>query len=405
MSTQGSGKPLVLLLTAGMGAGHDQVGRELANRLDVYGVRAELVDAGELLPPGWGTALTGLYKFMASRAQWLYELTFQLQMRPYRPEGASVGPMNAAGRKRLAALVRDRRPAIVLSTFHLCSQIAGDMRMRHLLPTPVVSLVLDFYVHGMWAHPGVDAHMLLHDVQVPQVLRRGGRSPVVCGPVVRPAFAGAGTWSRAAARESLGLPPGARAALVVAGSWGVGQVSGTVDVLLEAQHGFVPVVVAGHNDALARSLADRCRSVPGAQVHGWVDDMERLVAASDVVIENAGGLSAMEAMAAGVPVISYAPIAGHGRANAEQMALAGVSLYARSPEELAAYLGVLATQPQVRAELAANARGMFRDDAARLLAAWARAGRVVPVPAVPGRSSRLVQLRAGSGSSAIPVGQ
>ena len=58
-------KPLVLVLGANMGAGHQQVGRELARRLAGFGVAAKLVDMGDLLPPGWGRALTGFYKFMA----------------------------------------------------------------------------------------------------------------------------------------------------------------------------------------------------------------------------------------------------------------------------------------------------------------------------------------------------
>ncbi|HET9059929.1 MAG TPA: hypothetical protein VFN61_08410, partial [Acidimicrobiales bacterium] len=154
----------MLVLTAGMGAGHDTVGRELANRLDVYGVRSELVDAAELLPRGWGVALTQLYKFMATRAQWLYGLTFRAQMDRHRDRrggrAPSIGPLRPAAWKRLGVLVRDRRPALVVSTFHLCSQIAGDMRRRGALEVPVVSVVLDFYVHAMWANPGVDAHLL-----------------------------------------------------------------------------------------------------------------------------------------------------------------------------------------------------------------------------------------------------
>ncbi|HET9061144.1 MAG TPA: glycosyltransferase, partial [Acidimicrobiales bacterium] len=219
---------------------------------------------------------------------------------------------------------------------------------------------------------------LLHEVQVPQVARRSGGHPVACGPVVRPAFAGSGTWSRRSARKSLGLGDEQRVALVVAGSWGVGQVERTVDGILGAP-GYVPFVVAGHNERLRRSLSERCAAVNGAKVFGWVDDMERLVAASDVVVENAGGLSAMEAMALGAPVVTYAPIAGHGRANAEEMERAGVSLYARTKEELVAYLRLLSSGEAVRDELVATARAMFRDDPARLIAVWAKAGRVFPV--------------------------
>ena len=49
------------------------------------------------------------------------------------------------------------------------------------------------------------------------------------------------------------------------------------------------------------------------------------LAAADVLVENAGGLTAMEAFAAEVPVVSYRPIPGHGRDNVRAMVQAGVT--------------------------------------------------------------------------------
>ena len=52
----------------------------------------------------------------------------------------------------------------------------------------------------------------------------------------------------------------------------------------------------------------------------------------------------MEAFAAGVPVVTYLPIPGHGRDNAATMAAAGVNLYAGDADQLLAALGTV-TQP------------------------------------------------------------
>ena len=368
-------RPLIIVMTAGMGAGHDQVGRELSSRLSGQGVGTELVDVGRLLPVGFGRGLTGLYKFMAVRAPWLYGLTFQLAMRPGQGQAAAPSaPLAVLARRRLRHLVAAEQPALIVSTFRLCSQVAGRMRAEGELQVPVVSFVLDFFVHGMWAHPGVDAHLLVHQSQCPQLMARGGRRPVVCGPVVRPAFAGGG-WDRTAARRPFGLQPGQPAVLVVAGSWGVGKVTAALDALLHAG-GSVPLVVAGRNAALRASLLKRCPAGAEARVFGWVDDMDQFMAAADVVVENAGGLTAMEAMASGAPVVSYRPIAGHGRANAEEMARAGVSVYARNDQELVSYLDTLVQRGPLRQRLVERAQSMFCADAAEILAAWAKAGAV-----------------------------
>ena len=61
-------------------------------------------------------------------------------------------------------------------------------------------------------------------------------------------------------------------------------------------------------------------------VIGWTDEMPALMTAADALVENAGGLTCMEAFAVGLPVITFKPIAGHGKDNAEMMARAGRQL-------------------------------------------------------------------------------
>ena len=56
---------------------------------------------------------------------------------------------------------------------------------------------------------------------------------------------------------------------------------------------------------------------------------------ADVLVHNAGGLSCTEAMVAGLPVVTYRPIPGHGRANAAVLHRSGQAPWARSPDELA----------------------------------------------------------------------
>ena len=62
--------------------------------------------------------------------------------------------------------------------------------------------------------------------------------------------------------------------------------------------------------------------------------MPALMSGCDALVENAGGLTSFEAMRAGLPVVSFQPIAGHGRENTAHMDAAGVSRLATSPEEL-----------------------------------------------------------------------
>jgi hypothetical protein len=102
------------------------------------------------------------------------------------------------------------------------------------------------------------------------------------------------------------------------------------------------VVVCGRNAA----LVDQLRQDGITFAFGWVDDMPGLMHACDVLVQNAGGLTSLEAFAAGLPVASYRCIPGHGRTNAEALEEAGLAAWIRCPEELGPVLADLLHGPR-----------------------------------------------------------
>lgn len=348
----------IVILTAGMGAGHDRVADELRRRLRSRQIEAEVLDVWELLPFGLGQLITVFYKGVIRRVPWLYEIIYSIWLRPTASSGRRASPVIHLAGRRLEKWLGEHRPDAVVSTFHLCSQVLGDLRRRGRMPLPTASIVVDFAAHGLWVDPDVDVHYCLHDAQAVRVRSLGAKETVACGPVVGPAFTGK-RRDRAAARASLGLPPDVRVVLIVAGSWGAGHIERAARAVGRDRR-YRPIVVTGRNDHLRRKL----EALHNVQVFGWIEDMSGLMAAADVVVENAGGLMAMEAMAVGTPVVSYEPIPGHGRENVARMDETGVSRYARSESELLAVLDRVCRDEPYRRRLTATAEEMFRSDLA-----------------------------------------
>ena len=132
----------------------------------------------------------------------------------------------------------------------------------------------------------------------------------------------------------------------MAGSWGVGDIERTVTDIVTTGLA-TPVVVCGRNEAL------RARLVAAGHPHvlGWVDDMPELIRASDLVVQNAGGLIAAEALASAVPVVTYRCLPGHGRTNAAALDAEGLVPWIRSRDALAQGLECAAAAgPAVRAD-------------------------------------------------------
>jgi len=374
----------VLIISASMGAGHDGAAREMRRRLERDGHRAEVVDYLKAFPFGIGRIVRMSYEWELRLAPWTYEWTYRLWYLIPALAGPLMALLSLCTNRRISRWVADTEADAVVSTYPLASLTLGRARRKGTLAVPVATFITDFAVHPLWAAPGVDLHLAVHPASAESARAQTGARAEAPGPMVPDRFFEL-LPSRAEARARLGIPADAKVAMLVAGSWGVGAVKRTFDDIV-ATGDWQPLAVCGHNERLQRRLASR----GAGWVHGWTDEMPTLMAAADVLVENAGGLTCMEAFAAGLPVVSYRPIAGHGGGNARDMQAAGVAAFAH-PGELGAVLGD--TVGLARRREAGWA--MFAGDAAEYVISLAGAPRVAPAAAGPtaARPARPVRRR------------
>ncbi|MFD5025257.1 galactosyldiacylglycerol synthase [Streptomyces sp. NPDC058373] len=357
----------VLLLGASMGAGHDAVCAELARRLRARGDTAELCDVLTLLPPGVGPALRGFYRGTVRHAPALYAAIYALFLSPGEGPRPGSAPLAVTARDRLLRRVHAFRPDLVVSTFHLAAQLTGRLRARGDIPVPASVFVTDFAVHRGWLHRGNDLHVCLTEQGAATARAATGRPATASGPVVAPEF------HRAAARpgypvgalpqQAADLPP----VLLSTGAWGVGTHTVRTARLLAA-HGCLPVLLCGRDERMRR----RAARVPGALALGWTDDMAGLMASARLLVDNAAGQTAAQALAAALPVVTWRPLPGHGRDGARTMAAAGLTAYARDPGELLAAVGRLLGPGPARDAQVERGRSAFTADAADLVTRPAR---------------------------------
>lgn len=330
----GASPSRIVIVSASMAAGHDGAAAELARRATTLGCRVDRVDFLDLLPAGIGGLLRTAYRLQLRVAPATWGWLLPLVGRRGAGNAWSARVPSRLARRRLRRAL-DPAPDLVVSTYPLASQALSDLRRRGLLEAPAVTFLTDMSVHPLWVAPGIDVHLALHGVPAAEALALGARGVQVAGPAVDPAFVPVTLGSRLEARAAWALPGDAPLALVVAGSWGVGDVGETVDDLLACGVA-TPVVVCGTNAALHRAMSAR----PGVVAFGWVDDMPSLLRACDVVIQNSGGLTSLEARQVGLPVITYRCLPGHGRTNAEALERAGWAGWARDRDDLAALVSV-----------------------------------------------------------------
>ena len=307
--------PSILLISASFGGGHHVAAQRLAAGLERWGFQGEVVDLLDLLPGRLGPALRRAYRAQLAIAPGSWTWLCRAQEDPAAAERAAK--IAALAAKRVRALCGPRTAAVV-STYPLASQLLGGMRDRGELSVPTVSVLTDLSVHPLWIHRSVDSHIVLHSVAAHAARDLGAQDVMIGGPIVPSAFHPATPAEKDEARASFGLPADGPVALVVGGSWGVGQIRRSASDI-QRFTGIAPAVACGRNRTARLRLAATKTGIP----LGWVDDMPRLLRAADVVIQSGGGLTAQEAVVSGVPVLTYRPLPGHGYANAAALQAAG----------------------------------------------------------------------------------
>ena len=358
----------VLILTAAMGSGHVRVSEELRRRLHARGHRVIVTDLLALMPRPFGTWLGRLYPWLVDHAPWLYDRIYRVFFQAKQRAGERVRIPVLLALPGLRGLLRRVRPDVVVSTYHLAALAAGRLRDDGVACCPAISFITTFSVHDLWLHPGTDLELCVSAEAAQHANARTGRFAEVVGPVVGPEF-DTPSGDPGATRAELGVAEDARIALVAAGSLGMGSIRRSVEAIAGTS-GWVPVVLCGRDEQLRERLA----RIPGAVALGWRDDVAALMQAAHVLVENAGGLSAKEALRCGLPVVTYQPIAGHGRDDVRALHSLGLTDVAEDEPALRAALRRLGSDGTLRAERAARGRSLFVADAADPVERLAQAG-------------------------------
>ena len=322
-----SGGPVrgrVAIVGASVGQGHDGAARELARRLAASGMEVTIHDYLDALPVAVGRALRDLYAPTVQYLPGVFDGLFRGLERP-GPLRRLAGWTSGLARTRMAGWAAGADA--VVSTYPLASQTLGDLRRDGRVPATSVTYLTDPAAHALWCHPDIDLHLTVTRATA-QDAARYGVTAQVAGPLCTPRSSRPGR--RHTLRAELGISPDTPVALLSAGSLGIGDVPGTVAAIRHHPRAHA-VVLCGRNDGLRRQLQGVARVSP----LGWRDDVADLMAAADLLVHNAGGLSLTEALVAGLPAVTYLPIPGHGRANAAVLERAGVASWPRDPRQLA----------------------------------------------------------------------
>jgi UDP-N-acetylglucosamine:LPS N-acetylglucosamine transferase len=326
----------VLILSAGIGEGHNLPARMIADGLLELEPECELLTVDSLAEMGRAAALLvdDGSELMFDRFNWLFDGVYFLVSRfdPTRRIGQWLA--ERLGRKGLIALIAAQRPDVIVCTHPAATDLLGRLRRRGELGTPVASAITDLAGLRYWAHPGADLHLITEEESRTEVERIAPASRIVCvRGMTSPEFEQ--PLSQVDARAALEMPADGPLILVSGGGWAVGDLGGAAEVALAADPTGRVVILCGRSEQVQTRLTEAFALAPRAKVIGFTERMPELLAAADVLVHSTAGLTAFEARIRGCQLISYGWGVAHIRLNNEAYERFGLAEVAADRGELA----------------------------------------------------------------------
>ncbi len=277
-------------------------------------------------------------------------------------------------------------PDVLVCTHAAPLSVLALGRRFGLVRPKLVACPTDYDVHSFWLCPEVDLYL------APSAFA-AGRLTASGAERARIVEAGIPIWEEFArplakteARRGLGLPERGPVLLISGGSRGLGRLSQAAQAMLEEFPQSTVAVLCGENKRLWSALRSAPLRRPRLVPYLGADrtTIRRLMAAADLLIGKAGGVTLAESSAVGLPVVFWEILPGQEERNARFWLGAGAARQAHSLRELIRAVADLLGNPAEAARLRGNAAALGRPRAA-----WTGAQAVLAIGAESAGSESL----------------
>src|SRR5579875_173986 len=339
----------VLLMTASFGSGHNQAAYAVQEALKERDAQVEVVDYVSLLNP----ALRSFAKFSliqgVQKAPSLYGL-FYKSMSRIDPDSALQRYVNHLGIERMQEYIQYYQPDAIASTFPTPMGVVGELRRTEQIDIPNIAIVTDYTAHRQWYHDHADHFFVATDEVKRDLVSYGVPDSAidVVGIPLRRKFQAENVMRLLSHRSQLVREMGFREDLPIVLLMGGGSGILADPPLWESfipESGMQYIIICGQN----RRMEKRFSALASDRVHvyGFTSEIDRFMAAADLIVSKPGGLTLTEAITMRLPMLLFRPIPGQEEANARFAEKAGVAVCVRTAREAQEFLMEVKQHPEI----------------------------------------------------------
>lgn len=237
--------------------------------------------------------------------------------------------------KKIIELLEVYRPDFIIATHPLPIWLISASKRPEFINIKSSVVVTDFSCHRVWFDEAVDYYFVASAAVAKALMDYGADSGkiMVTGIPIRLKFAS--VLNRDAIIKKLGLLPNVPTLLIVGGMLKISAVIKIIKAVPARNKKVQFIVVAGRDEALKKALdSSNLDKDLRIKVFGFVENIEELMTAADLIFTKAGGLTASECMALGLPMVFNKVIPGQEEGNVEYLTAQGAAVKAKNVSEV-----------------------------------------------------------------------
>jgi UDP-N-acetylglucosamine:LPS N-acetylglucosamine transferase len=295
----------IMFAISDTGGGHRSAAASIIAALDKeVSIQSTIVDFLRITNlPGLKKA-PEIYDYCSRNHLWLNNLFFK--------KTNSISRINALTKivysqshYSLKRVIATTEPDAVVAVHPLVIGLLQQTRKKSHATWPIIAVITDLVtIHASWATPGADLYLVPTPEAFQSLIKYGipYSQILYTGFPVHPKFAD-NTLLKKQACDELGIKNDTFTVLLTGGGVGAGNMGDWVHALKTQCPDKQILVITGNNKTLYNELNNRSSHFDRLHVYGFVNNMETLMAASDVIVSKAGPGTLMEGVTMNKPLI------------------------------------------------------------------------------------------------------
>ena len=299
----------VIILTMSTGNGHNIASNALRDYLKSQDVDAKVIDAYKYFNRQLSNLLEKGYLYGTKYFPRVYG-KFYSSMERHNPESKLAWSTfsNSIVSRQFAKYISKQEPDVVIPTHPLAAVLMSEYKRKKFVDTKTIGIVTDFCILPYWDMAVMDYYVTANEF-VSHLLHKKGipyEKILPFGIPVDLKFARKTDIKEA--RKLLGIED-KNTVFMISGSMGFGNTEKYIKTLDAMEDDFQIISVCGKNKHLKNRI-DSLSTTKKIYNFGYVNNVDLIMDASDVIVTKPGGLTVSEAISKRLPMLLVDPIPG-----------------------------------------------------------------------------------------------